>query len=229
MGIMTTYSVNLGITDYKEIYDLQRSIALKKESGELLDNIIFFLEHKSVFTLGKRGGKENLTVTDDFLEEKGVRIVHVERGGNITYHGEGQIIVYPVIDLKQFGFSVKDYVSKLEDIMISTSRDFGVDIERNDINRGAWVGNKKIGSVGIAVKKGIVFHGLSLNVRPDLTPFKWINPCGLEGVGITSLEHELGVEINIDNAYDRIIENTKEIFEVNFKPLTKEELLTKVM
>ncbi|MCP3927380.1 MAG: lipoyl(octanoyl) transferase LipB [Desulfobacterales bacterium] len=226
---MTTYSINLGITDYKEIYDLQRSIALKKENGELLDNFVFFLEHKSVFTLGKRGGKENLTVTDDFLEEKGVSVVHVERGGNITYHGEGQIIVYPVIDLKQFGFSVKDYVSKLEDIMISTSRDFGVDINRNELNRGTWVGNKKIGSVGIAVKKGIVFHGLSLNVRPDLTPFKWINPCGLEGVGITSLEHELGVEINIDNAYDRIIENTKEIFEVNFKPMTKENLLTKVM
>jgi lipoate-protein ligase B len=222
---MTTYSIKLDITDYQEIYDLQRSIALKKQSGDLTDDFVFFLEHKSVFTLGKRGGKENLTVSEEFLKEKGVDIVHVERGGNITYHGEGQIIVYPVIDIKKFGFSVRDYVSNLEEIMIRTSSDFGVTVKGDDDNRGAWVGSKKIGSVGIAVKKSIVFHGLSLNVNPDLTPFTWINPCGLEGVTITSISKELGIEIDLSDAYNKIIANSQKVFGTDFTSISKEELL----
>ena len=222
---MTIYSIKLNITDYQEIYDLQRSIALKKQNGDLTDDFVFFLEHKSVFTLGKRGGKENLTVSEEFLKEKGVDIVHVERGGNITYHGEGQIIVYPVIDIKKFGFSVRDYVSNLEEIMIRTSSDFGVKVKGDDDNRGAWVGNKKIGSVGIAVKRNIVFHGLSLNVNPDLTPFTWINPCGLEGVSITSIAKELGIEIDLSDAYNKIITNSQKVFGTDFTSISKEELL----
>lgn len=222
---MTTYSIKLGITNYKEIYDLQSSIALKKQSGDLTDDFVFFLEHKSVFTLGKRGGKENLTVSEEFLKERGVDLVHVERGGNITYHGEGQIVVYPLIDIKSFGFSVRSYVDSLEEIMIKTSADYGVAVSGDEKNRGAWVGKQKIGSVGIAVKKNIVFHGLAININPDLTPFTWVNPCGLEGVSITSIAKELGVEIDLNDAYNKIIKNTQKIFKTDFTSISREELL----
>ena len=182
---------NLGLMDYEEAFLLQKHYVAEKIDGTIDYDPILVLEHPSVFTLGKRGGRENLVVSEAFLEERGVPIVQTERGGNITYHGPGQLVIYPIIDLERRKMGVSDFVYILEKVMIDTAADFGVTAERNPINHGVWIGNAKIGSIGLSVKRGISFHGLALNVNLDLTPFSWVNPCGLSGVCMTSIENEL--------------------------------------
>jgi lipoate-protein ligase B len=152
---------------------------------------IFFVQHPSVFTFGRNGGKENLTVSEDFLTDRGVSLVQTDRGGNITYHGPGQAVLYPVVDLELARIGVTDFVYGLEEIMGQTARDFGVSIHRDPRNHGMWKGPRKIGSVGLSIKHGISIHGLALNVSLDLTPFSWINPCGMSGLSMTSLKQEL--------------------------------------
>ncbi len=163
------------------------SLPDQKYSGET----VFFVEHPPVFTLGKRGGLENLTVSNEFLNSKNVDIVKTDRGGNITWHGPGQAVLYPVIDLEKNRISVKDFVHGLEEIMKLTASDFNIKADRDRKNHGIWVGNAKIGSVGISVKRGISMHGLALNINPDLEAFSWINPCGLNDISMTSLKKEL--------------------------------------
>jgi lipoate-protein ligase B len=177
---------NLGVVPYGEALALQYRLAEEVRAGDRPDTVLF-LEHTSVFTLGKRGGRENLTVTDDFLADRGVTVFETERGGNITYHGPGQLVVYPIISLKRLGIGVADYVDRLEEVMLRTAAAWGVRAGRNPKNRGVWIENNKLGSIGIAVKRGIALHGLALNVSTDLAPFGWINPCGLTDVGITTL------------------------------------------
>ena len=175
---------------YREIHERQLRIVTARHEGTLNCDVAFILEHSSVFTIGRHGDEGHLTADKGFLAQKGIRVIRVERGGEITYHGPGQLVAYPIIDLKAARMSVKDHVNALEEIMIRTANDFSVKAARNPINPGVWVGAKKLGSIGVAVRHGIAFHGLALNVNPDLTPFSWINPCGLEGIRMTSLEIE---------------------------------------
>jgi len=182
--------VDLPQTAYRQAWHLQQRIVARKIDGLFRPNIFLALEHTPVFTLGRRGGRENLCVSETILERAGIEIVAVERGGNITFHGPGQLVVYPIVDLKKEGIGVADLVDALESAMIRTAAAAGVHAGRNAMNRGVWVGSNKIGSVGIAVRRGISFHGLALNVDLDLKPFSWINPCGLSNIGITSLQNE---------------------------------------
>jgi len=181
---------DLGVLEYKKALDLQTRTLQAKIDQTIEEDHIFFVEHPSVFTLGKRGGKENLTVSKKFLSAQNIDIVQTNRGGNITWHGPGQVVMYPIIDLEKNRISVKDFVYGLEEIMKLTAKDFDVNVSRNKKNHGLWVGNSKIGSVGISVKRGISMHGLALNINPDLKPFSWINPCGMNDISITSIEKE---------------------------------------
>jgi lipoyl(octanoyl) transferase len=190
--------IDLGLLEYKRALDLQIS-TLQSKINKTVEDTIFFVEHPGVYTLGKRGGEENLSVSKEFLNLKNIELVQTDRGGNITYHGPGQAVMYPIIDLDKNKIGVKDFVHGLEEIMKLTAHDFGVDASRNVKNHGIWVGNSKIGSVGISIKKGISFHGLALNIYPDLEPFSWINPCGLSNVSITSIKKELGTSIKKQN------------------------------
>jgi lipoate-protein ligase B len=131
-----------------------------------------------------------MLVTEAFCEKAGIPIIQVERGGTITYHGPGQLVAYAIIDLQSARIKIVDFVSGLEDVMLQTAERCGITAERNDANRGIWVGPKKMGSIGIAVRRGISFHGLALNVQTDMTPFGWIQPCGLQGVQMTSMQLE---------------------------------------
>lgn len=183
-------SIDFERIDYREAWTLQEKLVTARRLGILQNDIVLLLEHPPVFTLGRRGGRECMLVSDDFLEKAGIPIIQVERGGNITYHGPGQLVAYPIVDLQGARIKVVDFVSGLEDVMLQTAECWGIAAERNDANRGVWVGPKKLGSIGIAVRRGISFHGLALNVQTDLTPFKWIQPCGLQDVGMTSMQHE---------------------------------------
>ncbi len=182
---------DLGLIEYKKAFDFQKKIVSVKIRQRNIPDIILILEHPAVFTLGKRGGRENLVVTDKFLKAKNIPVVQTERGGNITFHGLGQLVLYPVIDLERAKKGVADFVNELEEIMIQTSAKLGVKAERNKKNHGVWVKNAKIGSIGLSIKRGICFHGLAFNVNMDLEPFSWINPCGMSDISMTSIKKEL--------------------------------------
>jgi len=158
---------------------------------------VLLLEHPPVFTLGRHGGRENLTATEAFLAERGIRVVQIERGGNITYHGPGQLVAYPILDLNALRLPVKDYVTGLERVMAAVAADQGVVAVGDEKNRGTWVEGRKLGSIGITVRRGISFHGLALNINTDLAPFNWIHPCGLHNVRMTSMAAELGREVDM--------------------------------
>ena len=208
--------LNLGLTEYQRALDLQLDLVnAKKEKAILYDRVIL-TQHLPVFTLGKRGGKENLNCSFDFLKSKNIEIVQTTRGGNITYHGPGQIILYPIIDLKPLKIDVPQFVNMLEQVMILTCADFGIKAERNSKNPGIWVKNAKIGSIGIGLKKNISFHGIALNVNPDLTPFSWINPCGFDDIEITSMEKESS-KTDIKQVENIILKNFENIFKIDLK------------
>lgn len=181
---------HLGLMEYTEALALQQAVLKAKLLDPSEKDQLFFVEHLPVYTLGRRGGRENLVVGEDFLKSQGIDIVQTDRGGNITYHGPGQAVLYPIIDLEKNRLSVPDFVFGMEEIMKLTAEEFEVPADRDERNHGLWVGNKKIGSVGISIKKGISIHGLAMNVNPDLTPFSWINPCGLANQAMTSIAAE---------------------------------------
>jgi lipoate-protein ligase B len=206
--------------DYGEAWDLQSRLVEARRTGVLPDDVVLFLEHPSVFTLGRRGGRENLLVSEAFLERAGIPVVHVERGGNITYHGPGQIVGYPILDLRGAGLDVTEYVERLEEIMIGVASDFGVHASRDSRNRGVWVGNRKLGSIGIAIRHGISFHGLAFNVNLSMEPFGWINPCGLEEVGMTSLERELSERLPMERVLESAKNRMQSVLGLTFKVIT---------
>ncbi len=181
--------------DYSAAWQLQSELVAARRHGAIDRDMVLFVEHPAVFTLGRRGGLEHLLVSEKFLESTGIPIVPVERGGVITFHGPGQLVVYPIIDLKARRLGVVEFVEALEAVMLGTADRWGIAAERNPANRGIWVGNRKMGSIGIAIRRGVSFHGLALNVNLDLTPFSWIQPCGLQGVCMTCMRQELGSEI----------------------------------
>ncbi len=186
--------------EYTRALSLQRDIAAAKHRGGIEEDFLLMLEHLPVFTLGRRGGRENLTVSEAFLAEQGIPVVQIERGGNITYHGTGQLVLYPIVSLARRQLSVTGFVENLESVMIRIAADFGVEAVRDARNRGVWVKDAKLGSIGINIRHGVAFHGLALNVTTDLAPFTWIHPCGLSGVSVTSLAAEAGPMVTMAKA-----------------------------
>ncbi len=189
--------VDLGLTDYAAAYALQLALVEQRRGGQPVDDLFLVTEHPSTFTLGRRGGRDHLMVTKEFLAARQIPLVHIERGGDITYHGPGQLVMYPILHLRQMGLTVAGYVHGLEEVMIHLAAASGVVAGRDPRNHGVWVGDMKLGSVGIAIRHGIAFHGLALNVNLDLTPFSWVNPCGLTGVRMTTLSQECGRDVTL--------------------------------
>lgn len=216
--------LELPLTNYREAWDLQH-ILLDARKEKILDtDIVLVLEHPPVFTLGRRGGLDHLMVSDAFLEESGIEVVPVERGGDITYHGPGQLVVYPIVKLKEARLRLVDYVYYLEEVMIRTAAEWGVNAERNPVNRGVWVGSRKLGSLGIAVRRGISYHGFAFNANPSLRPFSWIQPCGLHGVSMTSLSEELSQEISMDRVRGAAKGHMEKVFGVELAQITPGDL-----
>lgn len=184
----TTYWIEAGLLEYRQALALQEQLVERRIKGDLKQDIVLALEHPPVFTLGSRGGLESLKIDPVLLQKKGIDIVETGRGGVITYHGPGQLILYPIVDLARLGMKVGLFIDRLEELMIRLSRVFGVAPSRDVRNRGVWVGDDKLGSLGIRVRKSVSFHGFALNVSTDLAPFDWIDPCGLTETRMTSLE-----------------------------------------
>ncbi len=216
---MKTYLVDLGKMEYTHAHQFQLDCVQWRLRKKGLPDIFIVTEHPPVFTLGRRGGRDSLTVGEDYVKNRGVSIVQTERGGDITYHGPGQLVVYPIVHLREAKLSVREYVDLLEEVMISCAADFGVTAGRDERNRGIWVDNDKIGSIGIRVRHGVTFHGLALNVSLDFEHFGWIQPCGLTGVGVTSLDREGRGDILFSGVKESIIFRLATLFSRRFQSI----------
>jgi lipoyl(octanoyl) transferase len=213
---MKAYLVDLGKMDYRDAHQFQLDCVQWRLLEEERPDIFVVTEHPPVFTLGRRGGRESLIVDEEFIKSRGVDIVQTERGGDITYHGPGQVVVYPIVHLRQARLSVSAYVDMLEEVMLSCAADFGVMAGRDDRNRGVWVGDNKIGSIGIRVRHGVSFHGLAFNVTLDFEHFSWIQPCGITGIGVTSLERESDEAMDFYQVKDNITRGLGQTFNRQF-------------
>ncbi|MFW5875082.1 MAG: lipoyl(octanoyl) transferase LipB, partial [bacterium] len=189
-----------------------------RADGILQENVVIFLQHFPVFTLGNRGGAEHLHVSGEFLKQRGIEVLETGRGGSITYHGPGQLVVYPIVDLAGSRWKVADFVRALETVMIHIACRWGLEALRGKNERGVWVMGRKIGSLGLRVSRRISFHGLALNADLDLSPFSWITPCGLSGVKMTSIAEEAGMPVSISEVTQAAKEDFSRVFGVILEP-----------
>jgi len=219
---------DLGLIDYKEAWDLQMKtlntvVKEKLESGIDLSprsQVVFFCEHPHVYTLGKSGKNNNLLIPDDFLKKINATYYNIDRGGDITYHGPGQIVAYPVIDLEDHGIKVKEYVWMLEESVIRTLEYFDIPSERLKGASGVWLDpdrpgkTRKICAIGVRVSRYVTMHGFAFNVNTDLRYFDYINPCGFTDKGVTSLQKELDREMDMSEVGKVLKERISEVFQV---------------
>ena len=189
--------INLGPTEYKACWDLQRRLSDQRLSGEVWD-LLLLTEHSHVYTIGKSGSDDHLLAGEEELKAKGIPVYHNDRGGDITYHGPGQLVGYPILDLRNYYLDLHRYLRDLEEVIIRTLAAYGVKSSRDSKYTGVWVGDEKICALGVKTSRWITMHGFALNVNTDLSYFLRIVPCGIRGKGVTSLGLVLGREVGLD-------------------------------
>lgn len=182
---------------YQPLWERQRALARARADGEI-GNLLLLLEHEPVYTLGMRGDDAHLLADGALLARLGIACQRVDRGGDITYHGPGQLVGYPIVRLRGAGRGVRTYVGALEAALIRLAAHFGVVAASVPGYSGVWVGEEKLAAIGIRISRGVAYHGFALNVATDLAPFRQIVPCGLRGKGVTSLSALLGRAVSID-------------------------------
>jgi lipoyl(octanoyl) transferase len=203
----------LGTVPYAEALTLQRELVEERRANRVPD-LLLLLQHPPVITLGVKGdgGRSNVLVSDERLAELGVEISETGRGGDVTYHGPGQIVGYPILDLKPDRCDVHRYVRDLEEVMIRVCADYGVTADRIKGLTGTWVGNEKIGAIGVRISRWITCHGFAFNVSTSLDHFQLIVPCGIADHGVTSLEKASGRQLAIEDVEDRVATQFAAVF-----------------
>lgn len=199
--------LDIGFSNYEKAWRFQKILHEKRVKNEIPD-VMIFTEHNHVYTLGKKGREENFKISPSFLKEIGIDIFRVERGGDVTYHGPGQIVGYLIFYID---IGIKRFVNNIENAIIMMLKEYDINGEKNDKNPGVWINNEKICSIGIAVKRSVSFHGFALNVNTDLKYFDYIFPCGLQKK-VTSMEKIINKKINMQEVKDKL----KKCFEITF-------------
>lgn len=222
--------IELGKKDYKETWDFQEEIfadvvqqkKLKRNNPEIeTSNYFFFVEHPHVYTLGKSGDISNLLLNENQLQEKGATFYKINRGGDITYHGPGQIVGYPILDLENFFTDIHKYLRLLEETIILTLDEYGIKGTRSEGETGVWLDGgtpfaRKICAMGVRASRWVTMHGFAFNINADLGYFDNIIPCGIRGKGVTSLHVELGRNIDEIEVKKKILKHFAKLFEANF-------------
>ena len=219
---------NLGLIDYKDAWDYQETLFNKvvaakqakrdREEKQPTPNYLLFCQHPHVYTLGKSGKETNLLISEDFLKSKGAALYRINRGGDITYHGPGQIVCYPILDLDNFGFSIKSYIYHLEEVIIRSMARYDITATRLDGATGVWLDAdnpakaRKICAIGVRTSHWVSMHGFALNVNTDLNYFDYIVPCGITGKAVTSMQKELGKEMDTDEVTSVLIGEFEKVF-----------------
>jgi lipoate-protein ligase B len=187
--------VTPGQVEYGSAWEIQKRLHAKVAAGDI-PNVLLLLEHPHVYTLGRRGQSADILVDEDRLEELGVQVHHIDRGGEVTYHGPGQLVGYPIIDLRASGLGPLKYVRSLEEVIVSTLAEFRIAATSDEKPTGVWVDDAKIAAIGVRVSKGTTMHGFALNVNPDMSYFDHIVPCGMPDATVTSMA-EQGVDVDM--------------------------------
>ncbi len=229
---------DLGFRPYKEIWDYQESLLKQNTDIKLASrlagkdttpeqvptiNHLLFVEHTPVYTLGKSGDEKNVLISEEERERRGIDYFHINRGGDITFHGPGQLVGYPIIDLEKFKPDLGWYLRSLEDVIILTMAEYGLKGERSPGETGVWLDpfvkgkERKICAMGIKCSRWITMHGLAFNVNTDLDYFGFIVPCGIENKQVTSLQKELGVEVPFEEVKEKVKKNFEKVFNCQLK------------
>lgn len=223
---------NIGLIDYKEAWDYQESlfdeiVAIKErnrkaEKKEESNNYLLVCEHPHVYTLGKSGKQENLLISEEYLKSKGADLYKINRGGDITYHGPGQIVGYPILDLDNFGVSIKNYIDGIEEVIIRTLKHYNITATRSDGATGVWLDAdnplvaRKICAIGVRTSHWVSMHGFAFNINTNLDFFNYIIPCGIQGKAVTSLSKELGKPIDIQEVHNLLKTEFTNVFGMSF-------------
>ena len=216
--------LNLDREPYGRAWTLQHHLVAARQE-ERIGDVLLLMEHDPVVTLGRAGDASHILGSSDKLREAGISVHRVERGGDVTYHGPGQLVGYPILSLHAHHLGASDYMHALEDVLVRTLLDFRVPAHQRADLIGVWVGtDRKIASLGARIERGVTYHGFALNVATDLEHFCLIVPCGLAGIEITSIERELGKPIDMRVVRERVIEHFGEVFDLTLEETTLAEL-----
>lgn len=202
---------NLGRTRYGDTWDLQRQLFELRHHG-LIDDALLFTEHEHVYTIGKGGDENHLLASEEELRKDGTEVFRIDRGGDVTYHGPGQIVGYPILDLNRYSPDIHKYLRSLEDVIIAALREFNIDGGREEGMTGVWVRGEKIAAIGVKVSKWVTMHGFALNVNTDISRFGRIIPCGIFHKGVTSMQKILGREISMEQVELKLSESFSAVF-----------------
>lgn len=218
----------LGLIDYKKAWDYQENLfeqivlaKQQKRDGEkdiLTPNFLLFCEHPHVYTIGKSGKETNLLINEEMLKNRGASLYKINRGGDITYHGPGQLVAYPILDLDNFKLSIKSYIDQLEEVIIRVLKKYEIDATRSQGATGVWldaenrVKARKICAIGVRTSHWVSMHGFAFNVNTDLSYFGNIIPCGIQGKSVTSLQKEIGRELRIEEVQEIVLNEFEAVF-----------------
>lgn len=213
------YCLELGTEEYGKIFKLQEELNQARRNGTISDTVIF-LEHQPCFTIGRKGGEDHILVNKEILNQEGIKIYDTDRGGDVTYHGPGQLVCYPIINLNDYYRDLHQYARNMEEVIIRTLKKFGIEGYRRPEYPGVWAGPAKIAQEGIAVRNWVTEHGVSLNVFPNMYHFSLIVPCGITSFGVTSMEILLGYRVEMTDVRKEMRQQFSSIFEIELKNIS---------
>jgi lipoate-protein ligase B len=211
--------VDFGTRAYGEMLDLQRAVARARISGEIEEDVLILVEHPPVITLGRSSKDAHLLANPEQLQTRGVEVFEVERGGDVTFHGPGQLVGYPIIDLKRHKQDLHWYLRRVEEVLIHALDLLGIAAERREKYTGVWTMNRKIASIGVHARDWVTWHGFALNVSTELSFFDLIVPCGIPEVTMTSIESELGSKVADDEVKRALIAAASSVFQLEARVL----------
>jgi lipoate-protein ligase B len=217
--------LNLEREPYERAWKLQHALVKARQEGRI-DDILILLEHEPVITLGRMADARHVLASAEQLRQTGITVQRIERGGDATYHGPGQLVGYPILSLEEHYLGVSDYMHALEEVLIRTLADFGLPAERRKGNIGVWVRGAKIAALGARVERGVTYHGFALNVTTNLAHFAFIVPCGLADAQVTSMQQQLGKTVDMQVVRGRVTWHFGQAFAVSMEEAIPAKLLS---
>ncbi len=217
------YCVNLGRVEYLAALDLQHRVVAARQAGRVPD-VLLLVEHDPVITLGRRGDPANILAPAEVLAQLGIAVHRVERGGDVTYHGPGQLVGYPIVSLSEHGLGAADFMHRLEDVLMAALGDLGLEAGRRPGIIGVWLGQDKVAALGVRIERGVTYHGFALNVSTNLEHFRLIVPCGIRDGGVTSIERALGRPVEWAEVARAVRRHFAQGFGMELRELTPAEL-----
>jgi len=206
----------LGLIEYREAYHLQTRLLHRRIDGEITDTLLL-LEHPPTVTIGKFGRLENVVASPAQLEAEGISLIFTDRGGDVTYHGPGQLVGYPIIDLRERERDIHRYIHDLEEVIIRVLASFSISAGRDWHHPGVWVENEEVAAIGLSIKRWVSMHGFALNVNPNLEHFSLINPCGLADRKATSISRLLNRDVPMEVVIDRLLTHFSQVFDTELE------------